>query len=120
MKISSTLLQVGTMCLAVLLLLAARGDALPQATTAIALPLPDQAAQALLSDGTGDHLPGKAVELSNQRLMSVIDRLERRVFELEHTTAKPSSDTGTVTLDASPATPAIELDGNAGRISLLL
>ncbi len=33
----------------------------------------------------------QAVSLSNQRLMSVIDRMERRIFELEHTTAQPGA-----------------------------
>jgi tetratricopeptide (TPR) repeat protein len=32
------------------------------------------------------NVPSGAVELSNQRLMSVIERLERRVLELEHST----------------------------------
>lgn len=31
----------------------------------------------------------QTVALSNQRLMSVIDRMERRIFELEHTTIQP-------------------------------
>ena len=74
--------------------------------------------QALLT--AGDELPGKAVELSNQRLMSVIDRLERRVFELEHTAAKPLSGTATAAVDAEPATPTAETGSNAARITLLL
>ena len=76
--------------------------------------------QALLPAGIGDGLPGKAVELSNQRLMSVIDRLERRVFELEHTAGRPLSNTATVTVDAEHTTPAVELDGTAARITVLL
>jgi tetratricopeptide (TPR) repeat protein len=77
-------------------------------------------AHALLPAGAGDGLPGKAVELSNQRLMSVIDRLERRVFELEHTAGKPLPAGASVTVDAEPTTPAGELDGNAARITVLL
>ena len=78
--------------------------------------LPAPSAQAMLPAGDGDGLPGKAVELSHQRLMSVIDRLERRVFELEHT-AKPVSGAATVTVDA---TPTIESDETAARITVLL
>lgn len=48
--------------------------------------------------GAGD-APGAAVELSNQRLMSVIERLERRVLELEHSTSVIES--GTVTANGS-------------------
>jgi tetratricopeptide (TPR) repeat protein len=50
--------------------------------------LPAPAPHALLPAETAG-LPGRAVEVSNQRLLSVIDRLERRVFELEHTAAHP-------------------------------
>jgi tetratricopeptide (TPR) repeat protein len=65
-------------------------------------------------------LPGKAVELSNQRLMSVIDRLERRVFELEHTAGKPFPGAATLTVAAESAMTATELDGTAARITVLL
>jgi len=53
------------------------------------------AAHALLPADTAG-LPGKTVEVSNQRLLAVIDRLERRVFELEHTAVKPVSAAATV------------------------
>ena len=36
-----------------------------------------------------DALPGQAVTMSNQRLMSVIERMEKRIFELENTTVTP-------------------------------
>ena len=39
----------------------------------------------------------QAVTLSNQRLLSVIDRLERRILELEHT-AGPAAPAGTTTI----------------------
>lgn len=40
------------------------------------------------------NVPGGAIELSNQRLMSVIERLERRVLELEHSTSVIEHETG--------------------------
>ena len=49
--------------------------------------MPAPSGQNLLAAGAG--LPGKAVEVSSQRLMSVIDRLERRILELEHTAGRP-------------------------------
>ena len=73
-------------------------------------------APALLPAETG--ATGKVVELSNQRLMAVIDRLERRVFELEHTAVKPLAAAMTVTVDAVSA--AVEPDGTVARITLLL
>ena len=54
---------------------------------------------------------GKVVELSNQRLMSVIERLERRVFDLEHTSNAPAVD---VLSDSQGEA------GPAGRILVLL
>jgi tetratricopeptide (TPR) repeat protein len=36
-----------------------------------------------------DGLPGQAVALSSQRLMTVIERMEKRIFELEHTAVHP-------------------------------
>lgn len=82
--------------------------------------LPAPSAHALLPAGTVDGLPGKAVELSHQRLMSVIDRLERRVFELEHTAVRPLPGAAAVTVDAEPATPAAAADGTTARITALL
>lgn len=73
--------------------------------------LPVSSQQGLLS-GTG--VSGKIVELSNQRLMAVIDRLERRVFELEHTAVKPLASG-----DVVPEMPSLELEGTA-RIPALL
>lgn len=43
----------------------------------------------------------QAVSVSNQRLMAVIDRMERRIFELEHTTA-PAASAATPALTAAP------------------
>ncbi len=81
--------------------------------------LPAPASAALLTSGAGDNLPGKAVELSHQRLMSVIDRLERRVFELEHTAAKPLPDAAPVPSAGESSKPA-EADANTSRIATLL
>lgn len=50
----------------------------------------------LASDGAP--LPDRTVSQSNQRLLSVIDRMEKRIFELEQTaTATPASTTTTTT-----------------------
>jgi tetratricopeptide (TPR) repeat protein len=70
-------------------------------------------AQALLPADTAG-LPTKAVEVSNQRLLSVIDRLERRVLELEHTAARPGA---SPTIEVTEAT---EGSSTASRISELL
>jgi tetratricopeptide (TPR) repeat protein len=50
------------------------------------LPAPGQSG--LLTTETGANL-GESVALSGQRMMSVIDRMERRIFELEHTAVNP-------------------------------
>lgn len=47
------------------------------------------ASPGLLTSGETDTLPGQAVTLSNQRLMTVIERMEKRIFELEHTAVHP-------------------------------
>ena len=43
----------------------------------------------LLPSGTGTESPGPTVVLSNQRLLSAIDRMEKRIVELEHMSAHP-------------------------------
>jgi tetratricopeptide (TPR) repeat protein len=48
----------------------------------------------LLTDDT-EALPGPTVALPNQRLMTVIERMEKRIFELEHTTVPPLPAAGT-------------------------
>ncbi|MBL9203108.1 MAG: tetratricopeptide repeat protein [Opitutaceae bacterium] len=54
--------------------------------------------------GAGDSAPGEqAVSVSNQRLMAVIDRMERRIFELEHSTAPTPSSSATVPVLAVPS-----------------
>ena len=59
---------------------------------------------------------GKTVELSNERLMSVIERLERRVLELEHTTTTADSPE----VVAAAISPGADGDGTAARIALLM
>ncbi len=63
------------------------------------LPLPAVAPQNWLTAGNSGPTSGH-VALSNHRLMSVIDRMERRILELETTAAQP--------LPTSPAEPVIE------------
>lgn len=50
----------------------------------------------------------EAITVSNQRLMSVIDRMERRILELEHTTAHPfpNSTSSDSVAEPTPTTPA--------------
>jgi tetratricopeptide (TPR) repeat protein len=87
---------------------------------------------ALMGSGETDTLPGHTVALSNQRLMSVIERMEKRIFELEHTTTHPLA--AAVTIEAktsngseaiAQAAPATNSATNsaadqAARISVLL
>jgi tetratricopeptide (TPR) repeat protein len=49
------------------------------------------AAPALLGGEAATAPAEQAVSVSNQRLMAVIDRMERRIFELEHTTTPPAA-----------------------------
>lgn len=63
-----------------------------------------------------------AVALSNQRLTSVIDRMERRIYELEHTAEPPTATVTTMaatTGSDSPVPPAPAND-RAGRMEALL
>jgi len=62
---------------------------------------------------TLDAPAGQSVGLSSQRLMSVIDRMERRIFELEHTAHPPPVE------PAAPAGSATPDDATA-RIGALL
>jgi len=78
--------------------------------TAIRAQLPAPAEHGLATTDAG--MPSKTVELSNQRLMTVIERLERRVFELENTAVKPlpAGESQETTTEAS---------GTNGRIAVL-
>lgn len=81
-------------------------------------------APALLGGGDTDALPGHTVALSNQRLMSVIERMEKRIFELENTAAHPLPATVTIeakTMNGSePAAIANSGAEPAARIAVLL
>ena len=65
--------------------------------------------------GAGE-MPGKAVELSNQRLMSVIERLERRVLELEAASLASVA----TEVEVTPVPENGQLTGDAARITVLL
>lgn len=64
----------------------------------------------------------RTVTHSNQRLLSVIDRMEQRIFELEHTATRPPSPPTTANPFAAPDTlrRTIPISDQAARISLLL
>jgi tetratricopeptide (TPR) repeat protein len=82
--------------------------------------LPMSAQQNWLTAGNSSPVGG-VVALSNQRLMSVIDRMERRILELETTAAHPpsaSSSEPAVEASTPKATP-VALD-QAARIAALL
>ena len=59
---------------------------------------------ALLGGGDATAPAEQAVTVSNQRLMAVIDRMERRIFELEHTTTQPNGASAAVPVLAVPST----------------
>jgi tetratricopeptide (TPR) repeat protein len=69
-----------------------------------------------LLPAAADGAAGKVVELSNQRLMAVIERLERRVFELEHSTPSPA----TTGIPSESGTEHADPQGQYARITLLL
>lgn len=82
------------------------------------LPVPIQ--QGLLPGGNSAP-SSEAVTLSNQRLMSVIDRMERRILELEHTTVQPLPVTLAEPADETKAVrPPSAAPDSAARISALL
>jgi tetratricopeptide (TPR) repeat protein len=118
--VSSAFGGVGLMAILLTTLFQWRSVNRMAALTAVHPQLAVSAPQGLLPAETGG-LPGKAVELSNQRLMSVIERLERRVFELEHMSPapRPGSGSGPVTVDAETI-PAAGEAGHVGRITVLL
>lgn len=91
--------------------------------TAHPQPLPASVHQAWL--GSGQPAPGgEAIALSNQRLMSVIDRMERRILELEHTAAQPLPASPVVEQVVEPSTPPWNAEtataDQASRIAALL
>jgi tetratricopeptide (TPR) repeat protein len=97
--------------------------------TALRLQLPDQARLGFSPDENGAP-SGEAVALSNQRLLSVIHRMERRISELEHTAVHPlpaaaveppgKSDSPRRTAAAATAAAATTVNDQAARITALL
>jgi tetratricopeptide (TPR) repeat protein len=82
--------------------------------------LPAPAPHGLLPAETGG-LPGRAVDLSNQRLLSVLDRLEHRVLELEHTTKPLPAAAPAPAAEVDASAPALaEVSGDVAQITLLL
>jgi tetratricopeptide (TPR) repeat protein len=99
-------------------------------TTALRPQLQAPMGQALLPAEAGAP-SDQTVALSNQRLMSVIDRMERRIFELEHTTiqplpaasttsAPPTSSNGTSSNGTDPSRHAAAPNDQGTWITLLL
>lgn len=62
------------------------------------------------------------VALANQRLTSVIDRMERRIFELEHTAVPPAATVTTMSATTGAESPVLPAPPNdrEGRIAALL
>ena len=62
------------------------------------------------------------VALANQRLTSVIERMERRIFELEHTAVPPAATVTTMAATTGSDTPVLPAPANdrEGRIAALL
>ena len=64
--------------------------------------------------------PGQtAVELSSARLFGVVERLEKRILELEHTTRAPLKATTLTAINGQNGTPAASNDHDEGVASLL-
>lgn len=80
-------------------------------------------APGLLANDT-ETFPGQTVSLSNQRLMSVIERMEKRIFELEHTAVHPLPAVATVDLKpvngTSGSTPPFAPTDQATLVTVLL
>ncbi|MEO7411852.1 MAG: tetratricopeptide repeat protein [Opitutaceae bacterium] len=81
----------------------------------------------LLAPATGgllqtDHLSAadETVGLSNRRLLSVIDRMEQRIFELEHTTAHPLPSTSASPFIASDSRRPEAIAEHLERIGMLM
>ncbi|MBL9212354.1 MAG: tetratricopeptide repeat protein [Opitutaceae bacterium] len=61
----------------------------------------------------GAPLPDRTVSQSNQRLMSVIDRMEKRILELEQTATPPAASTTTTTTTMAPTAVTTVSNGSA-------
>jgi len=60
-----------------------------------------------------------AVELSNTRLLGVVERLEKRILELEHTACAPLQATTSTAVNGQPGMPAASNDSDKRVASLL-
>jgi tetratricopeptide (TPR) repeat protein len=79
--------------------------------------LPGPGLPGLLPAETGA-LMGQTVALSNQRLLATIDRIEQRIFELEHTADQPAR--GAPRSEAASPGPAPVVPGHTAQITALL
>lgn len=82
---------------------------------------PPQAA--LLTAESGGGLSDQTVAVSNQRMQGMIERMERRIFELEHTAgaSSPSAMATTSTFISGESLPrVVAANDHAARIQLLL
>jgi tetratricopeptide (TPR) repeat protein len=84
-----------------------------------ALRAPDAAPRGFLGEAGGD-ASERLVASSNQRLLSVIDRMERRIVELEHTAAPMSAASASPFPAAEPLRHTIPVSDQAARINLLM
>jgi tetratricopeptide (TPR) repeat protein len=74
----------------------------------------------MLETGAGITAPtGAAVELSTARLLGVIERLEKRILELEQTARAPLKETTSATVNGQNGTPAASNDLDECVASLL-
>lgn len=111
---------VGLLTMLATALLQWRGIKRMAEITAQHTPLPAVAQQNWLTAGNNGPTSG-VVALTNQRLMSVIDRMERRILELETTAAQPlpTSPAETVIEASTPRSTPAALD-QAAHIAALL
>ena len=60
-----------------------------------------------------------AIELSNARLLGVVERLEKRILELEHTARAPLKEANSTAVNGQNGTPAVSTDRDECVASLL-
>ena len=92
------------------------------ATNALRPQLGTSERPALMPGETALNPADNAVALANQRLTSVIDRMERRIFELEHTAVPPPATVTTMSATTGADSPVLPAPPNdrEGRIAALL
>ena len=86
-------------------------------------PLPAAATPSLLPAETGG-LSDQTVAVSSQRIQGALERMERRIFELEHTASRPPGTSALATtstvINGEPARRPLVSNDHATRIKLLL